>query len=93
MTGILAWLAETALGAFFKQLFGAVQSAWKDWLASKNAREAGRAEQAAETSAKAAEQVQKGDLAEVAAREDHANADTSSDPDAGLDTEFRRRDE
>jgi beta-lactamase class D len=93
MTGILAWLAETALGAFFKQLFGAVQGAWKDWLATSNARDAGRAEATAEANEAVAKQVEKGNLAEVEARKDHANADVSKDADAGLDTEFRRRDE
>lgn len=92
MTAFFTWLAETALGTFFKQLFGAAKEIWNDWLTTKNAREAGRSEQAAETNAQAAKRVQEGDLAEVEARKDHANANTSSDPDAGLDTEFRRRD-
>lgn len=93
MTGFLTWLAETALGVFIKQLFGSLKEMWNDWLVSKNAREAGRSEQAAETNAQAAKRVQEGDLVEVEARKAHANADTSKDPDAGLDTEFRRRDE
>ena len=89
----LTWLAQTALGVFFKQLFGSIKDVWDGWLASKNAREAGRAEQRAETDEAAAKRVQEGDLAEAEARKDHAAADTSKDSDAGLDTEFRRRDE
>lgn len=93
MTAFLTWLAQTALGVFFKQLFGTVKDAWHGWLASKNAREAGRAEAERDAANKAASRVQEGDLVEVEARKDHANADVSKDPDAGLDTEFRRRDE
>lgn len=90
MTALLTWLAETAIGAFFKQLFGAARDAWHDWLATQNAREAGRAEAEARQNADAARRTQDGDLAEAEARRDHANADTSKDPNAGLDTDFRR---
>lgn len=90
---MLTWLAETALGVFFKTLFGALREAFNDWLASKNARDAGRAEANAEHSERATQVDKEGALAEAQARKDHANADTSKDPDAGLDTSFRRRDE
>jgi hypothetical protein len=90
VTAFLTWLAQTALGVFFKQLFSTAKEAWNDWLATKNAREAGRAEAQAEQNANAAKRTQDGDLAEAEARRDHANADVAKDPDAGLDTDFRR---
>lgn len=90
--GFLTWLAETAVGAFIKQLFGALKDAWNGWLATENARQAGRAEAQRDAANEAASRVQEGDLAEVEARKDHANADISKNPNAGLDTEFRRRD-
>jgi len=90
---MLTWLAETAIGIFFKQLFGALREAFNDWLASQNARDAGRAEANAEHAERASQVDKEGSLAEAEARQDHANADTSKDTDAGLDTDFRRRDE
>lgn len=90
---MLTWLAQTAIGAFFKALFGTLREAFNDWLASKNARDAGRAEAIAEAAEHAAQVIKEGAMAETEARQDHANADTSKDPDAGLDTSFRRRDE
>jgi hypothetical protein len=68
VTAFLTWLAQTALGVFFKQLFSTAKEAWNDWLATKNAREAGRAEAQAEQNANAAKRTQDGDLAEAEAR-------------------------
>lgn len=93
MTAFLTWLTQTALGVFFKQLFATAKEAWYGWLATSNAREAGRAEAQRDQAAEVAKRDQEGDFAEVEARKDHANADISKDGDAGLDTEFRRRDE